>query len=113
MELVTIVVSKSNLQRRTAVVFPKSQQRLAQLGENIRIAIKRRGFTQTLISERTGLSRLTIRRIEHGDASVSLGHYMAVLTVLGLADDIAKVASDDELGRKLQDIKLVGKRNER
>ena len=105
--------SKSDKQKRTAVVFPKSQKRLDQLGENIRIAIKRRGFTQKLISERTGLSRLTIRRIEHGDASVSLGHYVAVLSVLGLADDIEKVASDDELGRKLQDIKLMGKRNER
>ena len=109
----TIVSTKSDLQKRTAVVFPKSKKRLTQLGENIRFAIKRRGFTQTLVSERTGLSRLTIRRIEHGDASVSLGHYLAVLSVLGLADDIEKVASDDELGRKLQDIKLVGKRNER
>lgn len=104
---------KRDLQKRTAVVFPQNQQRLAQLGENIRLAIKRREFTQTLISERTGLSRLTIRRIEHGDASVSLGHYLAVLSVLGLADDIVKIASDDELGRKLQDIKLAGKRNER
>jgi len=104
---------KRDLQKRTAVVFPKSQKRLTQLGENIRLAIKRRGFTQTLISERTGLSRLTIRRIEHGDASVSIGHYLTVLSVLGLADDIMNVASDDELGRKLQDIKLVGNRNER
>lgn len=111
--MVTIVPSKKDLQKRRAVVFPRNRKILAQLGENIRIAIRRRGFTQTLISERTGLSRLTIRRIERGDSSVSLGHYMAVLSVLGLADDIAKVASDDELGRKLQDIKLLGKRNER
>jgi len=95
------------------VVFPGNRKRLAQLGENIRIAIKRRGFTQTLIAERTGLSRLTIRRIERGDASVSIGHYVAVLGVLGLADDIVNVAGDDELGRKLQDIKLLGNRNER
>jgi len=95
------------------VVFPRNRKILAQLGENIRLAIKRRGFTQTLISQRTGLSRLTIRRIERGDAGVSLGHYVAVLSVLGLADDIAKVANDDELGRKLQDIKLAGTRDER
>ena len=105
--------SEKDLQKRSAVVFPRNRKFLAQLGENIRIAIRRRGFTQTLISERTGLSRLTIRRIERGDAGVSLGHYVAVLGVLGLADDIGKVASDDELGRKLQDIKLLGKRNER
>jgi transcriptional regulator with XRE-family HTH domain len=69
----------------------------------------RRNFTQVLISERTGLSRLTIRKIEAGDSKVSLGHYVVVLSVLGLVEDLAKVASDDELGRKLQDIKLMSK----
>ena len=96
-------------QKRSAVVFPNNQRILEQLGENIRLACKRRGYTQTLISDRTGLSRLTIRKIEHGDPKVSIGHYVAVLSVLGLVEDFAKVASDDELGRKLQDIKLMGK----
>lgn len=94
---------------RSAVVFPKNQKVLSQLGENIQLARKRRNYTQTLISERTGLSRLTIRKIERGDPRVSLGHYVAVLGVLGLVEDLAKVASDDELGRKLQDIKLMSK----
>ena len=105
--------TRRDLQKRTAVVFPKGQKRLTQLGENIRLAIKRRGFTQTLISERTGLSRLTIRRIGHGDAIVSIGHYLSVLSVLGLAADIMNVASDDELGRNLQDISLAGNRTAR
>lgn len=96
-------------QKRSAVVFPKNQKVLEQLGENIKLARKRRNYTQTLISERTGLSRLTIRKIENGDAKVSLGHYVSVLSVLALVDDLAKVASDDELGRKLQDIKLMSK----
>ncbi|AZZ94274.1 helix-turn-helix domain-containing protein [Hahella sp. KA22] len=96
-------------EKRSAIVFPKNQKVLSQLGENIKLARKRRNYTQTLISERTGLSRLTIRRIEQGDAKVSMGHYVAVLGVLGLVEDLAKVASDDELGRKLQDIKLLSK----
>jgi transcriptional regulator with XRE-family HTH domain len=96
-------------QKRSAVVFPKNQKVLAQLGDNIKLARKRRNYTQSLISERTGLSRLTIRKIEAGDSKVSLGHYVAVLSVLGLVEDFAKVASDDELGRKLQDIKLMSK----
>lgn len=96
-------------QKRSAVVFPKNQKVLAQLGENIKLARMRRNYTQLLISERTGLSRLTIRKIEAGDSKVSLGHYVAVLSVLGLVEDFAKVASDDELGRKLQDIKLMSK----
>jgi len=94
-------------QKRSAIVFPKNQKVLAQLGENIKLAYRRRGYTQVLISERTGLSRLTIRRIERGDPRVSMGHYVSVLGVLGLVEDFAKVANDDELGRKLQDIKLL------
>ena len=79
------------------------------MGENIKLACKRRRYSQSLIAERTGLSRNTIRKIEQGDSTVSIGHYVAVLGVLGLVDDFAKVASDDELGRKLQDIRLVDK----
>ena len=101
----------NQFKKRTAAVFPKNRKVLSQLGENIKLARKRRTYTQTLIAGRTGLSRLTIRKIEHGDPSVSLGHYVAVLGVLGLAEDFAKVASDDELGRKLQDIKLIGRSN--
>jgi transcriptional regulator with XRE-family HTH domain len=99
-------VDKKN---RTAIVFPKNRKLLQLLGENIKLARKRRGFTQTLISERTGLSRLTVRKVERGDPKVTLGHYVAVLSVLGLVDDLAKVASDDALGHKLQDIELMGK----
>lgn len=62
-------------ERRKAVVFPKNQGFLTQLGENILLAYKRRNYTQTLLSERTGLSRATIRKIEQGDPTVSMGHY--------------------------------------
>jgi transcriptional regulator with XRE-family HTH domain len=104
------MIKKITGKRRAAVVFLKNRQVLEQLGENIKLACKRRGYTQTLISERTSLSRLTIRKIEKGDPTVSIGHYLAVLAALGLADDFIKVAKDDELGHKLQDIKLLGKK---
>ncbi|MCF6262945.1 MAG: helix-turn-helix transcriptional regulator [Xanthomonadales bacterium] len=103
------MINKESNQKRSAIVFPKNRKVLEQLGENIKLACKRRGYTQVLISERIGLSRLTIRKIEKGDTKVSIGHYVAVLGVLGLAEDFARVASDDELGRKLQDIKLISK----
>lgn len=104
------MINSKSEKTRSAVVFPKNRRLLDQLGENIKLARKRRGYTQVLISERTGLSRLTIRKIEKGDPSVSIGHYLAVLSVLGLAEDFANIAEDDELGRKLQDIKLIGKK---
>ncbi len=95
--------------KRSAVVFPKNRGALEQLGENIKLACKRRGYTQIQIAERTGLSRLTVRKIEQGEPTVSIGHYVAVLSVLGLVEDLMQVANDDELGRKLQDIKLLTK----
>ncbi|VAW54258.1 HipB protein @ Antitoxin HigA [hydrothermal vent metagenome] len=94
--------------KRSAPLFPKNKKILSEFGENIKLACKRRKYTQSLIADRTGLSRATVRKIEQGDPTVSIGHYVAVLGVLGLVEDFAKVASDDELGRKLQDIKLKG-----
>ncbi|WP_343222717.1 helix-turn-helix transcriptional regulator [Marinobacterium ramblicola] len=89
------------------MIFPKEQKILQQLGENIRLAMKRRKITQTMIAERTGLSKPTLRNIERGESTVSIGHYLRVLAVLGLAEDLAKVALDDDMGRKLQDIELM------
>jgi transcriptional regulator with XRE-family HTH domain len=94
--------------KRKAVIFPKQQKILQTLGENIKLARKRRNLTQLQISERTGISRVTLRKIERGDAGVSIGHYISVLAVLNLAEDLEKVALDDEFGRKLQDAKLLG-----
>ena len=108
--MVTIVSINMSERSRTAVVFPEYKRVLEQFGENIKLACKRRGYTQVLLSERTGLSRLTIRKIEKGDPTVSIGHYVAVLGTLGLVNDFTKVAQDDELGRKLQDIKLLGEK---
>lgn len=94
---------------KAAIIFPSYQKSLTQLGENIQLACKRRKYTQTLLSERTGLSRLTIRKIMKGDPTVSIGHYTAVLGVLRLEKDWQLVARDDEFGRKLQDIELLKK----
>ncbi len=106
--MVAVVVIKEKVKKRGAVVFPKNRKILEQFGENILLARKRRKYTQRLISDRTGLSRQTIRKIEQGNPAVSIGHYVSVLSVLNLVDDITQVAKDDKLGRKLQDMKLLG-----
>ncbi|WP_421847013.1 helix-turn-helix domain-containing protein [Marinomonas sp.] len=80
------------------------------MGENLTLAMKRRGITQEMMHSRTEISKPTLRNISKGDPSVSLGHYVKVLAVLGLLDDLTKVSRDDELGRKLQDIQLLNKK---
>ncbi len=97
------------MSREKSVLLPSLQRVLAGLGENIRLARLRRRFSATIVAERAGISRNTLRAVERGEASVSLAAYASVLLSLGLEKDLAQVAQDDELGRKLQDIGLVTK----
>ncbi len=90
------------------VLFPRHLKILEQVGENIKLARKRRGFTANQVAERAGIHRATLNLIENGNPRVSLGAYFNVLRVLGLHNDFLKLAVDDEFGRKLQDLKLLG-----
>ena len=95
------------METRNSVLLPKAQKVISILGENIKMARLRRKFSAQQVSERADISRPTLLSIEKGSPNVSIGAYVRVLMVLGLGDDIASVAADDELGRKLQDAKLV------
>lgn len=90
-------------------ILPKFQKMMEQVGENTKLARKRRSLTTMQVAERAGIDRSTLYQIEKGNSSVSMGAYFNVLRVLGLQDDFLKLAADDELGRKLQDLKLMGK----
>lgn len=90
--------------------MPAVRRLLEQLGENIRLARLRRGFSMELVAERAGMSRATLRGVENGEPSVTIGAYVNVLHSLGLHQDLALVGRDDELGRKLQDAKLPTRR---
>ena len=92
--------------RKTTIQHPVVQRLLEQLGESIRLARLRRGFSMELVAERAGMSRTTLRSIERGEAGVTLGAYANVLHSLGLHEDLGLVARDDELGRKLQDANI-------
>ena len=91
--------------------FPFVARALAEMGENIRLARLRPGFSVTVVAERAGMSRPTLRAVEHGDPSVSMGAYANVLHCLGLHKDLTLLASNDELGRQLQDAALSGGRS--
>jgi transcriptional regulator with XRE-family HTH domain len=99
--------------RTTVALLPQVGRSLERLGENLFLARKRRGLTTTQVAERAGITRPTLRAIEQGDPSVSLGAYASVLFCLGLDGDLAKLGSDDVLGRKLQDIGLTAPKRRR
>ncbi|RRA95899.1 helix-turn-helix domain-containing protein [Paenimyroides viscosum] len=89
------------------IVLPRYKDTLAQMGEQIKLARKRRKLTAVQVAERADIARSTLSLIEKGDPSVAMGAYFNVLRVLGLQDDFLKLAADDTFGRKLQDLDLL------
>lgn len=96
------------MKSKKQILFPKYRKILEQVGENVKLARKRRSLTTIQVAERAGIDRSTLYEIEKGKSSVSLGAYFNTLRVLGLQDDFLKLAADDDYGRKLQDLQLTG-----
>ena len=92
--------------KRQNVLYPKAAKALRTLGENLRLARRRRAIAAYMMAERANLSLMTLRSIERGSPHVSMCNYMAVIACLGFQDDIAAVAANDILGRDLQDARL-------
>ncbi len=94
--------------KKAVVLLPKTKTILEQMGEQIKLARLRRDISSELVAERAGISRATLWNVEKGSPSVAIGIYAAVLHALnGMDTDLLLVAKDDELGRKLQDLKLT------
>ena len=91
---------------RKAILRPKEKKILFTLGENIKLARLRRKHSAEQVAERANISRSTLWSIEKGSPKVAMGKYVQALSVLGLEKDLLSVASDDILGRKLQDADL-------
>ena len=76
------------------------------MGEQIMLARKRRHLSMQDVADRATVTRLTVSKVEKGDPTVSMGIYARVLFALNLENDITRLASDDALGRQLQDAEL-------
>lgn len=81
---------------------------LRKVGSDISAARRRRRIGTTLMAERADLSRTTLRKIEQGDATVSMGHYATTLFVLGMEDRLKDLVDGtyDLVSRKLEDKRL-------
>ncbi len=97
-------MTKRNLH---SVLFPKQRKILEHFGEDLLLAMKRRGLTKKLISERTGFDPKTINKVFAGDPGVAIGTYLKIMAVLGMENNFAEMAAHDEVGIKLQNIKLL------
>jgi transcriptional regulator with XRE-family HTH domain len=98
------------MKRTKYTLLPRLTKNLEQLGEDIKLARLRRKLSTEQIAERAGISRSTLWQIEKGLPNVSMGYYAQVLFVLGLEKNLATMAADDVLGRKLQDAEILIKK---
>ncbi len=92
--------------RKPQPLFAPEKALLSSLGERLRLARLRRGFSAETVAERAGISRVTLFRAEKGEPAVTLGTYLTILRVFHLASDLELVAKDDLVGRRLQDLAL-------
>ena len=81
---------------------------LKKLGADIKDGRRRRRIPMELMSERAGISRTTLTRIEKGEASVMMGAYANVLFVLGMIERLRELADIrfDETGMMLEEENL-------
>src|SRR5262249_41286635 len=84
--------------------YKDPSESLAKLGENLRIARKRRGLRIADLAEAAGCSQDTLRRLENADPGVSLGVLVRVLDAIGWAQALALIvdASKDSDGLKAE-----------
>jgi transcriptional regulator with XRE-family HTH domain len=78
---------------------------LRKLGHDLRDARRRRRIPVAILAERVSISRMTLSKVEKGDAGVSVGTYATVLFALGMADRLADVADPrhDAVGLALEE----------
>ena len=95
--------------RTTPSLVPRVSRLLDGLGGRLKLARLRRKFSAEIVAQRAGITRRTLTKVEQGDPAVALGVYARVMQALRLEDDLALLAKDDELGRKLQDAGIIAK----
>lgn len=96
------------MKRLTRQVALPVARTLRELGHDIRDARRRRRIPVAILAERASISRMTLNKIEKGEAGVSMGNYAMVLHALGMAERLADVADPrhDSVGLALDEERL-------
>jgi len=70
------------------MISDKQEDTLKRLGARLREARLARNEPQSRFAARIGVSIPTLRRLEQGDATTQIGHWLEALEVLGRLDDV-------------------------
>jgi transcriptional regulator with XRE-family HTH domain len=94
------------MSKREIVLPLRTKRALVALGNQIQVARLSRNFTMALIAERAGISVPTLRSLEKGLPTASVGSLAMVLLALGLQEDLKKIAAADETGKILAESEM-------
>jgi transcriptional regulator with XRE-family HTH domain len=70
------------------------RQLLLQLGDRLKRLRQAQGLGTVEMAARVGITRNTLRAVESGDPSPSMGTYLRVMSVLGVSGELALLAGD-------------------
>lgn len=81
-----IIISMKGWAMSTRPLSSKARRTAHTLGEYLSTFRRLQGLTAEQVSDRAGINRGTLRRLEQGDASVGLEVFLEVCRVLGILD---------------------------
>lgn len=84
------------MSKKTVILESDTEDKLKKLGQRIKKARLRRNISAEMVSKKAGIGESTFYAIERGVSTVSLGAYAAVLSILGLNNDLDAIALDEE-----------------
>ncbi len=70
------------------------RQLLLQLGDRLKRLRKAQGVGTVEMAARAGVTRNTLRAVEAGDPTPSIGTYLRVMSILGICGELALLAGD-------------------
>lgn len=108
--MVKLIIIFVIMAKKPLYMYPGSLKEIQALGRRLKDARLRRRFSMETVCVRADISRPTLSKIEKGDPTVAFGHYVQVLRVLNLLGDLELLAKADDLGRRLQDEALPGRK---
>jgi transcriptional regulator with XRE-family HTH domain len=93
----------------------QAEEAMRAIGAAIRTARLRRGESETLASQRAGVSRNTWARLEGGQPGVAAGLLIEALLVYGFDRQVFELGSPDldEMGKRLERQRLPKRGNAR
>jgi len=80
-------------------LHPRTRRLMARVGENLATWRAIQGLTATAVADRAGITRATLRAIEHHPETVRFESILAVAAVLGMDTDIARAFDPVESDR--------------